>query len=85
MLKPLVRSSIVTGLTPVMKQRFDAGIGSCFHFVEEGAQITFAIAFRWYSGAGFRGRREWLGEVVVLVDKEVHLLSGTFAFRNQIV
>ncbi|EDV04016.1 hypothetical protein BACINT_03143 [Bacteroides intestinalis DSM 17393] len=26
-----------------------------------------------------------VGEVVVLVDKEVHLLSGTFAFRNQIV
>ena len=49
----------------------DAGIGSCFHLVEEGAQIAFAMCLVGVTMQTLRIGEDGIGKVVVLIDEEI--------------
>ena len=50
----------------------DAGIGSCFHLVEEGAQIAFAMCLVGVTMQTLRIGEDGIGKVVVLIDEEIN-------------
>ena len=50
----------------------DAGIDSCFHLVEEGAQISFAMCLVGVTMQTLRISEDGIGKVVVLIDEEIN-------------
>ena len=67
------------------KTALDAGIGSRLHLVEEGAQVTFAVRLIGVTVQAFGVSENSICEVVVLIDKEIHLLSGTLASLIKVI
>ena len=57
----------------------DAGVGTGLHLVEEGAQVAFAVGLVGVAHQAFGAGEDGVGEVIVLVDEEVQLLSGFLA------
>ena len=50
----------------------DTGVGSCFHLVEEGAQIAFAMCLVGVTMQTLRIGEDGIGKVVVLIDEEIN-------------
>ena len=63
----------------------DAGISPCFYFIEESAQVAFTVRFVGVAVQAFGVGEDGVGEVVVFVDEEIHLLSGTFAGLIEVI
>ena len=56
----------------------DAGIGSGFHPIEEGAQVAFLVGLFRISVNAFGIREDGIGEVVIFVNEKIYLLPGKF-------
>ena len=67
------------------KTTLDTGIGSRLHLVEEGAPVTFAVRLIGVTVQAFGVSENSIGEVVVLIDKEIHLLFGTLASLIKVI
>ena len=61
----------------------DTGISTCFYLVEESAEITFAMCFVGITIQAFGVGKYGIGEVVVLINKKIDILTGTFTLMTK--